>query len=174
MAIFDDDPWCHRVQHDFLYKMVSLVHDESARIVSTFFHAKATNFASRSEPNRGLFWGNDLEFIIAAKNSFWWYITYLCLKLLQKVTFFDINCQKCQYNFASFYVKGQLGLRIRIQDHLWTLFDVTVSMAISYLTKELPLKIILARFSRFTWNFNNLISILYFGNQAYPWTHVPE
>ena len=32
---------------------------------------------------------------------------------LQKIIFFEIDCQKCQFNFAWFCMHGQLGLRSR-------------------------------------------------------------
>ena len=46
---------CQDAQLNLLFKMVPYVHDESARIVSTFFRAKRQNFVSWFEPNRVLF-----------------------------------------------------------------------------------------------------------------------
>ena len=48
-----------QVHLDLLVKMVPSITDKSARIVDTHFCTKTGNFASGSEPNKTLFWGND-------------------------------------------------------------------------------------------------------------------
>ena len=77
------------------------------------------------------------------------YIIYVwcCLK---KVTFFKENCEKWQFNVASFYVQGNLGLEIRNWDHLWTRFNAMNAMTISKkLTNEPPLENIFFEVSQF-------------------------
>ena len=52
--------------------------------IGMLFCAKYQNFVSRSEPNRALFWCNDLSLLIVVKNTFQWYIICLCLNLFAK------------------------------------------------------------------------------------------
>ena len=59
----------------------------------------------------------------------------------KKVAFFEINCENCQFKFASFYVQGQPGLKVEIRDHPQTCFDATNPMVTSDLENELLLKI---------------------------------
>ena len=60
----------------------------------------------------------------------------------QKITFFETNCQKYEFDFASFCMQSQLGVRIRIRDHFSTHFDVKNPMAVQDLKNEFPLKIV--------------------------------
>ena len=57
--------------------------------------------------------------------------------ICKKVTFFQINCEKCQLKFGLFYVQGQPGLKIKIRDHSQTRFDVTNPMAFLDLANKL-------------------------------------
>ena len=106
------------------------------------FLCKKRNFASRSESHGILFWGNDLKSILIVKNAFQQYIICLCVKSFAKNHIFWDRLWNWQLKFASFWVQGQLGLRIKIRDHFKTYFDATISMAISELTNELLLKIV--------------------------------
>ena len=82
---------CQHTHLNLLFKMVSFVLDESAQIISMYFRTKIVDFASGLEPNRASFLGNDLEFILVAKNTFQWYIICLCLKSFAKSQVFREN-----------------------------------------------------------------------------------
>ena len=56
-TIFDDEPWCRHVKHNFFFKLVPFISDESARIVAINLRA-IRKFTSGSEPNKVLFWCN--------------------------------------------------------------------------------------------------------------------
>ena len=75
---------CH-----LLFKIVPFVPDKSAWIFGMLFRTKMTNFASGSEPNRALFWGNNPEFILVMKKAFQQYIIFLCLKSFAKKSCFS-------------------------------------------------------------------------------------
>ena len=79
----DDGSWSQKVPFDLLITMVRYICDESW-IVSTHFCAEMIKFVSGFEPNGALFWGNDLEFLLVAKNSFQLYIICLCVNLQLK------------------------------------------------------------------------------------------
>ena len=89
------------------------------------------------------------------------YIAYVWCHL-QKISFFDTNCQKCRFKFVLFCMQDRSRLRIRIRDHPLTRFDTTNPMVAQELKNELPLKIKIflgkPDLSRFAWNFNKLIS----------------
>ena len=59
-----------------------------------------------------------------------------------KKSLFFRHTKKYQLKFASFYVQGQPGLRMRIWDYSRTRFDATNLIAVSELANELPLKIV--------------------------------
>ena len=67
LATFDGSSGFQQVHLNLLVVMVPSFRDKSVWIVGTLFRAKWQNFASRSKPNRVLFWGNDLEFTLMAK-----------------------------------------------------------------------------------------------------------
>ena len=120
--------------------MIPSVPEESIRIIGTYFHAKMVNFASGSEPNGDLFWGNDLEYILVMTNVFQQYIICLCLKSFAKRHIFRDSLQNWQLKLCLILCAGQSGLGIRIQDHSWTHFDSTNPITISKLTNKLPLR----------------------------------
>ena len=60
---------------------------------------------------------------------------------LQKIMFFETNCQKCQFKFVSFWVQDQKGLETKIRNYSWTRFNANNLMVVLDLTNELLLKI---------------------------------
>ena len=120
--------------------MVSSVHDESAWIVGMLFRVERVT--NRFEPNGTLFWGNDLKFILMEKNTFQRYNSMSMFEVMyKKITFSRQSVELIVKSFASFFVKGQLGLRIKIRDYFWTRFDAMNPLVVSELTNELQLKI---------------------------------
>ena len=55
-----------------------------------YFYTKTANFASGSEPNDTLFWDNNLEFILVAKNIFQQLTICICLKSFATSHIFSI------------------------------------------------------------------------------------
>ena len=70
LAIFHCGSGCQQVPLFLLVVMVASVCTKSAQIIGTPFYEKWKNFDSWSKPNRALFWGKDLEFLIVAKYAF--------------------------------------------------------------------------------------------------------
>ena len=60
----------------------------------------------------------------------------------KKLHFIKINCENCKFKFVSFCVQDQLGLKIEIQGHLWTRFDVVNPMTVLEMANKLLLEII--------------------------------
>ena len=83
LASFDNQILCQWTHLNLLFKIVPSAPDERARIFSTYFHVKMTNFAM-GKPNEALLWGKHLKFIFVIKNSFQRYIIFLYLKVFAK------------------------------------------------------------------------------------------
>ena len=64
-----------------------------------------------------------------------------------KKSHFLRQSRKYQFNYALFYVQGQLRLEIKICDHFWTHFDGTKPIVISESRNELPLEIMFLKVS---------------------------
>ena len=91
--------------------MVPSVCNKSARIVGMLFRAKTTNFVSWSKPNKVLFWGNDLEFILMVKNTFQRYITCLCMKSFAKKSHFSRQFVKLKVKLCLILCASPTGTR---------------------------------------------------------------
>ena len=153
------------------------LHDRTSLAVGNIIHPLTTSDSLESSPKkmaRGTrnfkryflsHWSfselkTSMKWLISSQAMIW-HIICLCLVLFEKkVIFLKTNCEKCQLKFASFCVRGQPWLEIKIQDHFWTHFDAINWMIILELTNELSLKITFFEvilLSRFAWYFNILI-----------------
>ena len=100
-----------QVHLNLLVKMVPFVPNKSAQIVGTHFCAKNANFVSGSERSGSLFRGNDLEFILATKNAFQWYIICLCLKIFAKKSHFSKQSIKLTFKACLVLRAGPIGIQ---------------------------------------------------------------
>ena len=142
LATFDRGSRSQQVLLNLFNIIVPSVCEESAQIVNTLFCVKWQNFDCWFEPTRALFWCIDLESILMARNTFQWHRICLCLESFVKSHFFETDCQKYQFNLASFCLQDQLELKIGNWDYFQTRFNATNPMTVSYLVNEFPLKII--------------------------------
>ena len=77
-----------------------------------------------------VFWGNDPESVLIAKNSSIWLLFMYCLCLVSfaKSYIFWDKLWNCQFKFASFCVQDQPGLGLKNRDHPRTRFIFFISL----------------------------------------------
>ena len=136
-STFSSHYWWFWAQRSKPFKMVSLVTMKLVRVVARFY-VKTVVF----RPNDNKFQHGTLK-ILHALWDLWngTYIAYVWCRL-QKITFFESNCQKFLFDFVSFYVQGQLELKIKFWNHPWIRFNTMSPMTVLDLENEVTLKII--------------------------------
>ena len=169
---FEGQTGCRKFPLGLLITMVPSVRNESAQIVDKLFYAKRTNFVGGSKPKEALFWGNDLEFILVARNYFQRCIICLYLNSFTKIHNFWDSLWNWQLKYFLILHIAPTGTRNQDLRPLLDSFHHDESNGSLRFDKRPSVQNYIFRGEPYCLDLHE-ISItwslwLYFGNQAYP------